>query len=254
MKRAIWLGVVCLLFGLSHKGGAQTNRDIGQTSVTSPHIGLMGGGFAPQGDWSIRYGIFGQMGLTAGLKTANNNYLYVKATSWSGANVEEPGLLSDLTTSQGQIIDNEGDIAQITITGRGGQFGMGIGKIFPTVWSNPNSGWMIKLGAGSLHHKVHFGYSENRISPLEGERIKGYDRMRWGGYGELFTGFWFMSDNQRINVFAGLSAGMAKTFSMRTQNFDTLELNDPEAWDGWMGIEAGWVFHIYRRSAKEYWY
>jgi hypothetical protein len=48
--------------------------------------------------------------------------------------------------------------------------------------------------------------------------------------------------------------GAAQTFALRSQNFDTLEMNDPEAWDGWMGLEAGWVFHIYKRAAKEYWY
>ena len=60
--------------------------------------------------------------------------------------------------------------------------------------------------------------------------------------------------DQRINAFAGLSIGVAKTFALRTQNFDTLEPNAPEAWDGWIGLEAGWVFHIYQRAAKEYWY
>lgn len=254
MKRAIWLGVVCLLLGWSQGVSAQTDRDLDQTSVQSPHVGLMFGGMAPQGDWALRFGFYGQMGLTAGLKTENNGYLYLKATSWSGADVSEPGLLSDLMTEQGQIIDNEGDIAQITVTGRGGQFGLGLGKIFPTPWSNPNSGWMVKVGGGSLHHNVHFDYSENRISPLEDERVKGYDRMRWGAYGEVFTGYWLMSDDQRVNAFAGVSVGVAKTFALRSQNFDTLEPNAPEAWDGWIGLEAGWVFHIYQRAAKEYWY
>ena len=31
-------------------------------------------------------------------------------------------------------------------------------------------------------------------------------------------------------------------------------MNEPVEWDGWMGFEAGWVFHIYKRAAKEYWY
>ena len=254
MKRVNGLGVVCLLLGFGHGLWAQTDRDLGQTSVQSPHVGLMVGGMAPQGDWALRYGFYGQMGLTAGIKTESNGYVYLKATSWSGADVSEPGLLSDLMTPQGQIIDNEGDIAKITVTGRGGQFGLGVGKIFSTPWSNPNSGWMVKVGVGSLHHNVHFDYSENRISPLEDERVKGYDRMRWGAYGEVFTGYWLMSDDQRINAFAGLSLGVAKTFALRTQNFDTLEPNTPQAWDGWIGLEAGWVFHIYQRAAKEYWY
>ncbi|MED5317754.1 MAG: hypothetical protein VX758_01315, partial [Bacteroidota bacterium] len=104
MKRVNGLGVVCLLLGFGHGLWAQTDRDLGQTSVQSPHVGLMVGGMAPQGDWALRYGFYGQMGLTAGIKTESNGYLYLKATSWSGADVSEPGLLSDLMTPHGQII------------------------------------------------------------------------------------------------------------------------------------------------------
>ena len=54
---------------------------------------------------------------------------------------------------------------------------------------------MVKLGAGSLHHNIHFDYTENRIGPLEDDRVKGYDRMRWGAYGELFDGL--LADEQQ---------------------------------------------------------
>ena len=267
MKRANGLGVVCLLLGLGHGMWAQTDRDLDQTSVQSPHVGLLLGGFAPQGDWATRYGFsslglssnnlvptFTQIGVTAGIKTESNGYLYLKASSWSGADVNEPGLLSDLMTAQGQIIDNEGDIAQITVTGRGGQFGLGVGKVFPTAASNPNSGWLLKGGLGSIHHNVHFDYTENRIGPLEDDRVKGYDRMRWGAYAELWFGYWLMSSDQRINAFAGLSTGVAQTHSLRSINFDTLEPNEARLVEGWVGLEAGWVFHIYKRAQKEYWY
>ena len=63
-----------------------------------------------------------------------------------------------------------------------------------------------------------------------------------------------MSTDQRLNAFAGVTAGVAKTWALRSVNFDTLEPNAPEVWDGWLGLEAGWVFHIYKRAAKEYWY
>ena len=73
-------------------------------------------------------------------------------------------------------------------------------------------------------HNIHFDYSENRIGPLEDDRVKGYDRMRWEAYGELFAGYWLMSSNQRINAFAGLLGGVAQTHALRTV-FDTLEPN-----------------------------
>lgn len=233
---------------------AQTDRDIDQTSVQSPHIALTAGMVVPQGSWAQSYTTFGAVGVLAGLKTAGNHCLYAHAQSLTGARVEIPGLLSDLLTPQGQIIDNEGDVAQISITGRGGMFGLGVGHIFPTMRSNPNSGWMLKLGAGSLHHNVHFDYTENRIGPLEGDRLHGYDRLRWGAFGEVRAGYWFMSNDQRINAYGGVHLGAAQTFAQRAVNFDTLEPNVPQAWDGWWGVDVGWVLHIYRRAAKEFWY
>ena len=86
--------------------------------------------------------------MTAGLKTEGNGYFYLKATSWSGADVSEPGLLSDLMTPQGQIIDNEGDIAKITVTGRGGQFGLGVGKVFPRRPATPTAAGCSRVASG----------------------------------------------------------------------------------------------------------
>ena len=251
MKRLAW---TCVWAALSLAGWGQTDRNLDKTSVRSPHLGLVFGTMAPQGDWASQFGAFGQIGLMAGIKTEGNGYVYAKATSWSGADVNTIGLLSDLMNDQGYIIDNEGDIAQITVTGRGGQFGLGVGKVFPTAASNPNSGWLLKGGLGSIHHNVHFDYTENRIGPLEDDRVKGYDRMRWGAYAELWFGYWLMSSDQRINAFAGLSTGVAQTHSLRSINFDTLEPNEARLVEGWVGLEAGWVFHIYKRAQKEYWY
>ena len=101
---------------------------------------------------------------------------------------------------------------------------------------------------------MHFDYTENRIGPLEDDRVKGYDRMRWGAYAELWFGYWLMSSDQRINAFVGLSTGVAQTHSLRSINFDTLEPNEARLLEGWVGLEAGWVFHIYKRAQKEYWY
>ena len=158
------VGLLCWGWGPVH---AQTDRQLDESSVRSPHIGLVFGGAAPQGDWATRFGFFGQVGMSAGLKTKSNGYMFLKAVSWSGADVKEPGLLADLTTEQGHIIDNEGDIAQITVSGRGGQFGIGVGKIFPAPWSNPNR-MDGQVGLRLLAPQHSFDYSENPHQSLGG--------------------------------------------------------------------------------------
>ena len=73
--------------------------------------------------------------------------------------------------------------------------------------------------------------------------MKGYDRMQWGAYAELWFGYWLMSD-QRINAFA-ISTGVAQTTAFVPSTM-TLELNEARLLEGWVGLEAGWVFRIYR--------
>ena len=80
--------------------------DLNESSVRS-HLGLVFGVMSPQGDWAQRFSRFGEMGLTPGAQNQGNGYLYVKASSWSGAQVNEPGLLADLTGPNGRV-DNEG--------------------------------------------------------------------------------------------------------------------------------------------------
>lgn len=252
MKRRVLLGFI--LGYIVNSLVAQTDRQLGEQRVRSPFVSVTSGGVVPGGGLSTHYGSFGVVGFRAGFKAESNRCLYGQAASWSGADVQVDGLLSDLLTPQGQIIDNEGDVAALTITGRGGQFGIGMGWIFPTGWSNPNSGWMLCLETGSLHHRVHFDYTDNKIGALEGDRSKGYDRMRWGPYAGVWAGYWLMSTNQRLNAFLGLEACMASTWRLRSVNFDTLEENLVRANERWWGLRCGWVFHLYRRSAKEYWY
>jgi hypothetical protein len=233
---------------------AQTDRHVDEECIRAPHISLNLGGTVPQGEWSESFGAFGNVGGLVGFKGANNHYVALKALSWWGANVDIPGLLSDLTTPEGQIIDNEGDVARIRITGQGAQFGACFGHVFTTMRSNPNSGWLVRVGTGSIHHRVDFEYTENVIGPLEGDRRKGYDRLRWGAYTDGFVGYWHMSNDQRINLFAGLVAGASRTKAIRSVNYDTLEPNEPVQTDAWWGLEFGWVFQLYKREAKEYWH
>ena len=167
---------------------------------------------SPQGDWAQRFSRFGEMGLTAGLKTEGNGYLYFKASSWSGAQVNEPGLLADLTGPNGLIIDNEGDVARSRSRG-GRAVWAGCRQDFPHGKQQPQQrmdGQAWRRFAAPQHPlRLH----ENRIGPLEDDRVKGYDRMWWGAYGELFAGYWLMSSNQRINAFAGLVEWPKRTFS-----------------------------------------
>ena len=59
-------------------------------------------------------------------------------------------------TPNGQLIDNEGQVALLTISGRSGLFTLDGGRLFPLPGMNPNTGILFLAGMGSVHHRVHF--------------------------------------------------------------------------------------------------
>ena len=132
-----------------------------------------------------------------------------------GYGVEEEGVLSNLLTPNGQLIDNEGQVALLTISGRSALFTLDGGKLMPLQGKNPNTGILFLAGVGSIHHRVHFENTENPITQLAQPYLSGYDRLTWGVAVKEFVGYWHMSDNGLVNWFGGLEFWQARTCSAR---------------------------------------
>ena len=233
---------------------AQTTRDVASTPLKSPHISFVAGGFLPVADLNTRFGAFASVGASFGVKTKDNKYLGFRVTYLTGAESQEPGLLSNLLSPDGQIVDNEGDVANISVSGRGAIFGIHAGTIIPLGFSNVNSGVFLRGGLGSIHHKIGFDFTEHRITQLEDPYLSGYDRLSWGGYVSGFIGYWHMDTKRRLNAYGGIFSFASRTSPLRTTNFDTGISDTEPRFDAGLGFEFGWVLHIYKRDAKEYWY
>ena len=63
-----------------------------------------------------------------------------------------------------------------------------------------------------------------------------------------------MDNKRRINYYAGITSFAAHTLPMRTTNLDTGIPDVGPRFDAGLGLEFGWVLHIYKRAPKEYWY
>ena len=233
---------------------SQTTRDVASSPLRSPHISITTGGFLPIADLNSRYGVFATVGASFGVKTESNKYFGFRLSYLTGAEAQEPGLLSNLLTLEGEIVDNEGDVARISVSGRGAIIGIHGGKIIPLGPSNVNSGIFLRGGIGSIHHKIGFDFTEHHISQLEDPYLPGYDRLSWGGYISGFIGYWHMDTNRRINAYGGVFSFASRTTPLRTTNFDTGIPDTEPRFDAGLGIEFGWVLHIYKRAPKEYWY
>lgn len=255
MHRFLKAGFMTAFTGCWFLVHGQLTRNIADSSLTAAHLEVTFGGMLPQGDLAARFGAGGEVGVGFHVKSASRAYFGGSARFGFGAAVTEPSLLANLLSPQGELIDNEGQVALITITGRSGRFTADVGYLFPSrgPHANANSGWLVKVGVGSYHHRVHFENTENRITQLEQPYLSGYDRLAWGWCVEPFAGYWYMSPMKRVNWFAGVSALGARTWPQRPMNFDDGSVEVEPRFDAGVALTAGWILHMYHRAPAVFW-
>lgn len=243
--------VLALLLGAGV--GWSQERSVRDSALFTPHIHVHGGVGSAAGELSMRFGAGGVFGAGAHVKFRSNWYTGVNANFAFGLTLKEPGVLSNLLTPAGQLIDNEGQVALLTLSGRSGLFTVDGGRLFPMRGRNPNTGVLLMVGVGSVHHRVHFENTENRITQLEQPYLSGYDRLTWGVAVREFVGYWHMSDNGLVNWFGGVEWWQGQTWPQRPMNFDTQQVEVGPRRDAFVSVQAGWIFHIYKRSTPEHW-
>ena len=228
-------------------------RSVRDSALFTPHMHIHGGLGTAAGDLGLRFGGGGVFGAGAHVKFPSGWMVGVNASFSFGLDLKEVGVLSNLLTPNGQLIDNEGQVALLTLSGRSGLFTVDGGRLFPLPGRNPNTGIQILTGLGSFHHRVHFENTENRITQLEQPYLAGYDRLTWGVAAKEFIGYWQMSDNGLVNWYGGVEFWQARTWPQRPMNFDTQLVDEGPRFDAFAAVKLGWVFHIYKRTNPEHW-
>ncbi len=224
------------------------------SSLFNPHVSVSWGVHTPGGDMDDRFGNSGSLGLGFHIKSKTNWYYGVQGSYIFGRTVNEPGLLSNLYTENGEILDNQGQVAVVFIQQRGYTVTADFGRLFSVLSPNPNSGILVYGGIGFMQHKIRIEHQENEIRFLDGEYEKGYDRLTNGLCTYQFAGYSLMSNNRLINFFIGVEAFQGFTQSRRDLNFDTMERDTRQRQDFLFGLRAGWVLNLYTRAPDEYYY
>ena len=122
------------------------------------------------------------------------------------------------------------------------------------VGPNLNSGILVKTGVGFMQHKIRIEHQETSIAQLEGDYLKGYDRMANGPAATAFLGYYHMSNNRLINFVIGLEGWRGFTEPRRSMNFDTGQIESGVRNDILIGLRAGWTLHLYKRMSDNYFY
>ncbi|MBE2246100.1 MAG: hypothetical protein IAE67_02485 [Candidatus Competibacteraceae bacterium] len=241
LKRLVFY-TLFLCYGFSY---AQINvRDsLVAAPLIIPNISIQ----FPVGQLSDRYGMNFHLGGTILYKHRTNWLWGVSGAFMFGEVVNEPALLSPLIP----IFDGEGQLPAIGLGMRGfnimGQFG----KILPIFKKpNRNSGLTLMLGAGYIQHYIYLEARGGLTPQMEGDYLKGYDRMTNGFCASQFIGYTFLGNKKTINFYVGFEIVEGVTQNRRGYNYDTFQYDTDTKLDLMLGVKAGWIFPVYKRTGK----
>lgn len=235
------------------------NALFAQVSVKDSCIGITNIGVAfsfqiPGGDLADRFTNNAAIGINFDHKTKKNWILGVHWNYIFGKNIKENTILDSITTSSGFIINQNGEFAQVNIFERGFYTGAYCGKIFPYLSPNPNSGFIVTVGAGLLQHKIRIEDMGNQTPQLSEEYRKGYDRLTNGFMLNEFIGYSYFSNNKLLNFYAGIELIQGWTQNRRSYDYDLMRKDTKQRLDLLSGFKFGWVLPLYKRTPREFYY
>jgi hypothetical protein len=218
------------------------------------NLDILGCTDLPMADMAKRFGLSYRLGLSIKYKMSSNWIFGVKGELITGNNIREDSLMSNLQTSQGGVISQIGEVLNVGVFERGYLIGIQVGKIFPVLQMNRNSGPMTLFSVGFIQHKIKLFDQDNSFPQLRDEYVKGYDRLTNGGYIENFSGYAFYAKNKLINFYAGLNLIYGYTKGRREFLYDVGRKDDQRRSDVLLGFKLGWVVPIYKKMVEETYY
>jgi len=230
---------------------AQSIRDSSrQLNMFSFHVSS----HLPTGDIAMRYGFNMGAGGSYWFKTKSNWLLGADYTFMFGNKFKEDSILNGLRDSEGYLITTYGERMFPTISERGFYAGLRLGKLFPVIGPNPNSGLIVTASAGLLQYKTFFRLEENTIPIIMDDYVKMLDYLTNGFAMNQFIGYLHLDSEQPINFYAGFEFHQAWTMCRRDWLYNLHGPDNTLRHDFLFGIRLGWIFPVGKKTTGTYTY
>ena len=207
----------------------------------------------PAGDLSQRFGPNLNVGMPLYFKTKKNFLLGGEGNYLFGSSVKED-VLAGMKTPDGTITNSQGNIADVRVYERGWNLYLSVGKLFPVLSSNKNSGLIAMIGFGYMQHKIKLYDGGKNLTQIYGDLKKGYDRLTGGPACHQFIGYMYLSNNRLANFYIGFEAFEGFTNGLRGYQYDLMQSDNRKHVDILYGLRLGWLLPIYRRVPKDFYY
>lgn len=243
---------IAFLFSALLSHGQANVRD---SVINMPLVYGTYGFFGLGGDIADMYGPSSIIGGGIGYKSKKNIYFGVEYNYLFGGKVKDGDvIIADILTSDGQIIGQGGEYAIFQYYQRGHIIWAQVGKIFPVLAHNPNSGLMLKLGLGFTQYRMDVSVQENSALQLRDDYKLGYDHLTRGVGLNQAIGYMFIGDSRIWNFYGGLDFSQSWSKNVRDVNFDTRVKDDSQHFDMYFGFKIAWVIPIYRSAPADFYY
>jgi hypothetical protein len=250
MVRASVILLTLLFLGAQ---GLRAQKGIRDSVYRLPVVGLHLSGQLPGGDLSKRFGGNMSVGMPVFYKTAKNLVFGIEGNYFFGTKIKEQ-VMSNLLTPDGTITDVNGNPATFRLNERGWNVYGYFGKLFNRLGHNKNSGLLAWAGLGYMQHKVNIYDVGKTLIQIDGDLVKGYDRLTGGFACTQFIGYLFMSQNRITNFYAGLEMQEGFTTGLRGYQFDTMKSDKESRLDLLYGIRFGWLLPLYKKAPRDFYY
>lgn len=250
MKKLITILLLVLFFST----GLIAQRNVKDSIIGTPWIAVNYGGNWTHGDLALKFGYLNHLGILAGYKTNKNWFYGFDGNFIFGNHVHLNGMFDQLIDSKGNITDINGDIAKVVVSAKGFNSNITIGKVFPLLSPNMNSGIFVHGGIGFLAHKFRIDTQDHVVPQIELNYRKGYDQLTMGPNFHQFAGYSFMANQGLINFYGGFYAQEGLTKNMRTVFFHQpdVPVSKKTMLDIQVGFKLGWFIPFYVRKPKDY--
>ena len=212
----------------------------------------------PGKDTKTLYNNNNSVGGSLVYKTKSNWIFALNANFISGnsVNISRKELFGDILDNNGEIITGDGIYGSYALFERGWHFQGKVGKLFPVLAPNPNSGFFVQGGLGYLFNRIRteFGSYASPPPALAGDYPYGYDRQRGGFAWSGEFGYLFMSNTRALNFSLSVEFIQAYTKPLRKWDFNLMAKDTNTYVDQYIGIRAAIYIPTYKRKPADYYY
>jgi len=221
--------------------------------ISFPMVGTGFGIIQPMGYLSARFGTFMQAGFDVSMLIRSRFITGLDFKYAFTSNVKED-VLAPIKTSEGFVINNEGNPADIRISGRMWYLVSDFSFLIPWGAVNNRSGILAGIGAGYVEHRIKFLDYAQIVAALDHSMYKGYDRLSGGIIIRENLGYQFISNNRLTNVKLVLSLSQMMTKNYRGFNYDTGKPDNDLKFNLCFHATLVWILPLYKKTAEGIYY